>query len=83
MGARCRELVAADEPTVVSKSLADAIVVEDSKGDGRLPDPPCTNESGWGESFCEIDDLFDQLVTSETNPRRRWRQFSMRDAVQK
>ena len=59
MGTRGGELVATDEPTVVSKSLPDAIVVEDSQGDGRLPNPSRANESGWGEAFCEADDLFD------------------------
>ena len=69
MGARGGELVATDETTLVSKSLLDVIVMEDSQGNGRFPDPPRTDESDWNEVFCETDDLPDQLVTSETGPR--------------
>ena len=39
MSARGGELIAADEPTVVSKPFLDAIVVEDSQSDGRFPNP--------------------------------------------
>jgi len=74
MGARRGELVTTDESTVATESLSDAIVMEDSKSDGRLADSTDTNESDWCEVFCQSDDLFDQLVTSETGPRRRrWR----------
>ena len=76
------ELVATDEPTVVSEPFLDAIVVEDSQSDGGFPNPPCTDESDWGEIFCEVDDLFDQIVAPETGPRQ-WRgKFSRRDAMQ-
>ena len=62
------ELVATDEPTVVSKPFLDAIVVKDSQGDGCFPNPPCTDESDRCEVFSEANDLVDQLVTSKTGP---------------
>ena len=70
------ELVAADKPTFVSELLLDAIVVEDGQSDGCFPNSAWTDESYWGEVFCEADDLVDQLATSETGPRRRGRWFS-------
>ena len=70
MSTRCRELVASDEPTVISEPFLDAIVVENRQGDGRLPDSPCTDESNRSETLCEIDDLLYQFVASETGPRR-------------
>ena len=82
VGARCRELVATDETTLVSEPLPDTIVVKDSEGDGRFSDSPCTDESHWSEGFCETDNLLDQFVTSETSSRWRGRHFSGRDAVQ-
>jgi len=66
-------LVTANESAVVTESLSDTIVVEDSQSDGRLPDPADTNESDGCEVFGQTDDLLDQLVTSETDPRRRGR----------
>jgi hypothetical protein len=71
MSARSRELVAADESTVIAKPFLDAIVVEDSEGDGCFPDPPCTDESDGFEVFGNSDDLLDQLPASETGPWRR------------
>ena len=44
-------------------------MVEDGQSDGRFPNPPWTNESDWGEIFCEADDLLNQVVASETDPR--------------
>ena len=70
MSAGREELVATDEPAVVPESLLDPIVVEDGQGDRSLPDPPCTNEGDWSEILCETNDLFDELVASETDPRR-------------
>ena len=61
------ELVATDESTVVTDSLFDAIVMEDGKSDGCLADSADPNESGGCEVF---DDLLNQLVMSETGPRR-------------
>ena len=83
MSERGGELVATDEPTVVSKPLLDAIVVEDSQGDRCFSNPPWTNESDRSEIFCKANDRFDQLVTSKTGPQRQGRQFSRRDAVQR
>ena len=63
------ELVATNEPTVISEPFLDAIVVEDSQSDGSFPNPPCTDEGDWGEVFREVDDFLDQLVAPETGPR--------------
>ena len=71
MSAGCRELVATDEPAVVSKPLHDAIVVEDSQGNGRFSDPPCADESDWSEVFHETNEICDQFIASETGSRRR------------
>ena len=73
MSGRGAELVTTDKPAIVSKLLLDATMVEDGEGDRCLPDPPWTDESDWREVFCEADDLLDQLVAAETDPRRRWR----------
>ena len=78
MGARGRELVATDEPTVLSKPPHDPIVVEDSKSDGRFPDSSWTNESDWSEVFCQANNLLDQLVASKTGPWPRGRELSRR-----
>ena len=45
VSARGRELVARDEPPVVTEPLLDAIVVEDGEDDGCLADSASTNES--------------------------------------
>ena len=76
MSTRGGELVAADEPAVISEPLLDSIVVEDGQGDGCFPDPPWTDESDWGEVLCETDNLLDQIVASETGPRLRGRWLS-------
>jgi hypothetical protein len=57
MRERGGELVATDEPTVVAESLLDAIVMEDSHGDGSLANPTGTNESDRSEVSCKTDDL--------------------------
>jgi len=62
------EFVAADEQTIVPKSLLDPIVVENGEGDRSLADPTSTNESDWSEVLGEIDNLLDQLVASEEGP---------------
>ena len=69
MSTRGGELVAADESAVMSEPFLDATVVEDSKSDKCLPDPPWTDESDRGQVFCKADDLLHQFVTSETGPR--------------
>ena len=71
---RCRELVATDEPAVVTELLFDPIVVEDGQDDGRLADPASADEGDWRESFCDSNNLLGQLVASKEDPRwwRRW-----------
>ena len=56
--------------------MSDAIVMEDGKSDGRLADSTGTDESDGCEIFGQTDDPLDQLVTSETGPRRRGRRFA-------
>ena len=73
MRGRSRELVAADESTVIAKPFLDAIVMEDSESDRSFPNPPCPDKSNGFEVFSESNDLVDQFVTSETGPWRRWR----------
>ena len=51
-------------------------MVEDSQGDGRFPDPPCTDESNWSEVFREANNLLDQFIASETGPWRWGRGLS-------
>ena len=82
MDAGGSELIAADESTLVTEPLPDTIVMEDSESNGGFSDSPWTDESDWSEIFSETNDLFDQLVTSKTGPRRRGRRFSRRDAKQ-
>ena len=76
MSTRSRELVATDEPAVLAEPFLDAVVVEDGQSNRRLPDPPYANESDGRELFGEANDLLDQLVASETGPRRRGRRLS-------
>jgi hypothetical protein len=54
----------------------DAIVVEDSQGDGSLANSAGTNESDRSELFCEAHDFLDQLVASKEGPRWLWWGFS-------
>ena len=76
MVARGGELVTTNEQAAVSKPLLDAVVMEDGEGDRCLPDPSWANESEWGEVLGEVDDLLNQIVTSETGPRTRGRGLS-------
>ena len=76
MAERGGEPVTADESTVVAKSFLDATVVEDSQGDGSLPDTTGTNESERGEGFGKADDLIDQLTTPKECPRWPRRRFT-------
>ena len=57
----------------MTKSLLDAVVVEDGKGDGGFPDATCTDESDRTETLCQADDLLNQLGTSKTGPGWRGR----------
>ena len=65
------ELVTSNEPAILAEPLLDAIMMEDSQGDGRLADSAGTNQSDRSEVFGKPKDPFDQLVTSETSPRCR------------
>ena len=69
MSGRRWELIASDESTIRSEPSLDAIVMEDGESDGRLADPASTNESYRGQVFCQIDNLLDQPVASEEDPR--------------
>lgn len=69
MSARRWKLVAANESTVVPKSLLDVIMIEDGESNGRLPDPRGTNESDGLELFSEVNDLLDNFVASEASSR--------------
>ena len=77
MSTRGGKLVATDESTVIAKPLLDPIVMKNGEGNGGLADSARTNESNWGEILSEIDYLLDQLVTSEEDPRRWGRRFSV------
>ena len=77
MGARGRELVATDEPTVVSKLFFDAIVVEDSQSDGSFPNSSWANECDWSETLSETDDLLDQPVAPKAGPWWLGREFGV------
>jgi len=66
---RSGELVATDESAMITKPFPDAIVMEDSQGDGCFPDSTCTNESDRCTVFSESNDPLDQLVASKTGLR--------------
>ena len=76
MATRCGELVATDEPTVVAKSLLNAIVMEHRQSDRCLPDSTNTNESNWDKVFRQPNNFIYQMVTSEAGSRRRGWGFS-------
>ena len=73
MDTRCRELIATNEPAVIAKPVLDPIMVEDSEGNGCLPNPPCADESDGFKVFSESNDLLNQFVASETGPGWRGR----------
>ena len=81
MSARGRELVTADEATVVTESLFDAVVVENGESDRRLPDPAGANESDRVEGACKTNDLLDQPIATKTSPWPGGRQFPERDSI--
>ena len=81
VGLRRLELVAADEPPVVAKPLLNAIVVEDSQCDRCFANPTRTNKGDRIETFGEANDVFDEVIASETIPRWRGRRFSDRKSV--
>ena len=65
MSGRGRELIAANESTVMAKPLLNPFVMENGQGDGGLADPASTNEGDGNKVLGKIDYLLDQLVTSE------------------
>ena len=73
MSERGWELVTSNEPAILAEPLLDAIMMEDSQGDGRLADSAGTNQSDRSEVFDKPKDPLDQLVTPEASPRRRRR----------
>ena len=76
MGERGGELVAANEPAVVTETLLNTIVMEGGQSNRRLSNSAGTNEGEWSEVFREADDLLDQLIASKDGPRWWWRRFS-------
>ena len=82
MSARGRELIAADESTVVAEPMLDTTVVEDGKGNRRFSNSACTDEGDWSEVFCETDDTLDKVLAPEADPRRLGRQFSKWSTIQ-
>ena len=72
MAARSGELLAKDEPAIVTKSLLDAIVVKNGQCDRCFPDTSRTNESDGCEVLNEANDLLNQLAASEEGPWQ-WR----------
>jgi len=76
MSTRGRELIATDKPTVGSEPFLDTIVVEDGESNGCFSNPPYADEGDWSEIFCEVDNLLDQVLASETGPRRWGRRLS-------
>ena len=83
MRAGSRKLIATDESTVLAEPCFDPIVLEGGKSDGCFPNPPCTDESDGFKVFGESDDLLDQLVTPETIPRCRRREFTKGNAIKR
>lgn len=63
-----------DKPTILAKPSFNTIVVEDGQSDGCLADSTSTNQSDWHEAIREGNNLLDQLIASEEDPRWwRWR----------
>ena len=62
MSERGRELVTANESTVLAKPSFDTTVVKDGQANGRLANSAGTNQCDRCEAFCEADNLLDQLV---------------------
>ena len=82
MSARGREVIAADESTVVAEPLLDPVVVEDSESDGSFADSTCTDEGDWSEIFGQTNDALYKTLAAKTDPRRLRRQYSERSTVQ-
>ena len=68
---RCWKLVATNELAVLAKSFLDAIIMEESQGNGCLANSTSTNESDGCKVFSQTDNLLNHVVASETGWRRR------------
>ena len=79
---RSWELIAPDKSAIVAKPLLDPIVVEDSEGDGCLPNASCADKSNGLKVFSESDNLLDQFIASEAGPGPWGRRFSQKDTAQ-
>jgi len=53
-------------------------MVEGGQSDGRLARSTGTDKTDGSELSCQMDNFFNQLVTSEAGPRRRGRRFTER-----
>ena len=82
MDTRSRELIATNEPAVIAKPALDPIVVEDSEGNGCLPNASCADKSNGLKVFSESDNLLDQFIASEAGPGPWGRRFSQKDTAQ-
>ena len=69
VGERGGELVASDEPAVVTETVFDAVMMENGESYGCLANPTSTNESERNEVFCQTDELPDELISSKEVPR--------------
>ena len=78
IGSGRRELIASDEPPVVTKQFLNAIVVEDGESDRRFANATGTDESDGIELFDKTNDRLDQLVATETSLQRWRRRLSER-----
>jgi hypothetical protein len=67
------ELVAADKAAVVAKPFFYALVVTNSKSEGRFPNSASANESDGAEGGCETKKLLDEPIATETGSRQRGR----------
>ena len=66
----CGEMIAADEPTIVTEHLFDASIVKEGQDYGCLPNPAGPDQSDWCEVLCETDDPLDQIIASKEVSRR-------------
>ena len=75
MSVGCGKLVARNEPTVTTKPLFDALIVEDGKDDGCLAYSVGADQSDGGEALGRMNDSLNQLVAPKEESRWRRRKF--------
>ena len=75
MSVGCGKLIARNEPTVITKPLFNALIVEDGQDEGRFTDAASTDQSDGGEALSEMNDPVNQFVASKEEPRWRRRKF--------